>query len=58
MGISETIKNELHSLCQKIAKLIGLKQGSVEIHCHKGKVAQMHVHDKSIKFEESKDGTR
>jgi len=38
MGISETIKTELHGLCQKIARLIGLKHGSVEKHCFHGEL--------------------
>jgi len=55
MNLPQTIKTELHSLCQKIAKLIGLKQGSVEIHCFHGEPKEIHIHDKSIKFEVDKE---
>ena len=55
MNISETIKSELKDLCHRIAKLLGVRQGSVEIHYHKGEPKQVHVHDKSIKFEESNE---
>lgn len=50
MNIS--IKTELKDLCSRIAKLLGVRQGSVEIHCHKGEPKQVHVHDKSINFDE------
>jgi len=54
MNISDTIKSELKACCQRIAKLLGVRQGSVEIHCQNGEPKRLHVHDKSIKFEESK----
>lgn len=69
MNISETIKTELQGLCRRIAELLHLKQGSIEIHCHRGKATQLHYHDgpedlgdglgiikhdKSIKFDENK----
>ena len=44
-------KQRLKELCVEIAKLLNIKQGSVEIHCHKGEPKHVHVHDKSIKFE-------
>jgi hypothetical protein len=42
MNISETIKT-----------VLGVRQGSVEIHCHRGEPKNIHVHDKSIKFDET-----
>jgi hypothetical protein len=54
MTVSETIKSELKDACTRIVKLLGLRQGSIEVHCHKGEPKQVHVHDKSIKFEDSK----
>lgn len=50
--ITETLKNELKGACARIAKILGVRQGSVEIHCYRGEPKQVHVHDKSIKFEE------
>ena len=52
--ITETIIAELEGLCRRISKLLGLQQGSVEIHYHKGEPKEVHRHDKSIKFKESK----
>lgn len=45
---------ELQEHSERIAKLLGVRQGSVEIHCHKGSPKQVHVHDKSIKFGDDK----
>lgn len=57
MNLPEEILNEIERLSHRIAKLLGLKQGSCEIHCHKGEAKEVHVHDKSIKFKGSKSGT-
>lgn len=54
MNPADTIKNELKDCCGRIVKLLKVKQGSVEIHCYKGEPKQVHVHDKSIKFDETK----
>jgi len=53
MTIPDTIKNELHTYCKRIVSLLGLKQGSVEIHCLRGEPKEVHAHDnKSIKFDD------
>ena len=52
--ITETITAELEDICHRISELLGLRQGSVEIHYHKGEPKEVHRHDKSIKFKESK----
>ena len=54
MNLTDTIKSELKDYCSRIAKLLGVRQGSVEIHCHHGEPKQVHVHDKSIKFGDDK----
>jgi len=54
MDQTDTIKNELKDCCGRIVKLLKVKQGSVEIHCNQGEPKQVHVHDKSIKFDETK----
>lgn len=51
-GVSDTIKSELKDLCKRIAKLLGVRKGSVEIHCYKGEPKEVHVCDKSIKLRE------
>jgi len=55
--ITETIVTELEDICRRISELLGLRQGSVEIHYHKGEPKEVHRHDKSIKFKGSKNGT-
>ena len=52
MNVTSLVKSELKDLCQRIAKLLEVRQGSVEIHCHHGEPKHVHVHDKSIKFDE------
>ena len=52
MNITETIKVELQDLCQKVVSRLGVKQGSIEIHCYRGQPKEVHIHDKSIKFGE------
>jgi hypothetical protein len=56
MKLLDSAKTDLRDCCRKISRILGLTQGSIEIHCHKGEPKQLHIHDKSIKFEESKDG--
>ena len=51
--IPDRLKNELNRCCKRIAEILHVKKGSIEIHCYKGEPKQVHVHDKSIKFEES-----
>ena len=52
--ITEAITVELENICRRISELLGLRQGSVEIHYHRGEPKEVHRHDKSIKFKESK----
>lgn len=54
MKLIDTAKKEVEDSCRKIAGILGLTQGSVEIHCHEGEPKSLHVHDKSIKFGDEK----
>ena len=56
--ITEAITVELENICRRISELLGLRQGSVEIHYHRGEPKEVHRHDKSIKFKESKSLTK
>ena len=51
--LTEAAKVNIKECCSKIAKILGLKQGSAEIHYHRGEPKEVHVHDKSIKFKDS-----
>jgi hypothetical protein len=51
--VPERLRKELQQCCGRIAEILHLKQGSVEIHCYRGEPKGVSVHDKSIKFEES-----
>lgn len=52
--LGESTKIELRDLCERIAKLMRIRQGSVEIHCKNGEPKQVHLHEKSIRFEDDK----
>lgn len=49
--LTEAEKYRLQQICQKLARMVHLEQGNVEIHCHRGLVRQVKVLDTSIKFE-------
>jgi len=49
-------KTRLSNLCKELSEILGLTLGHIEIHYNHGKPKQVHIHDKSIKFdEEAKD---
>ena len=50
--VEEGTKSRIRDLCGELVRLLGLRQGHVEIHCHAGAPKQVHVMDKSLKFEE------
>ena len=50
-------KTRLVNICKELSDILGLTQGSIEIHCHHGKPKQVHIHDKSIKFDEDEKHT-
>jgi len=47
-------KTRVRELCGELVRILGLRQGHVEIHCHKGDPKQVHVMDKSLKFEDTR----
>jgi len=53
---SDDGNTELREHCRQVVKLTGLRQGHVEIHCHDGEPKNLHICDKSIKFETNKRG--
>lgn len=44
----------LQAHCREVVRLLGLTQGSVEIHCQQGEPKKVHVVHKEIEFRESK----
>lgn len=52
----EGTKSRIRDLCGELVRLLGLRQGHVEIHCHAGDPKHVQVVDrsKSMKFEEDK----
>jgi hypothetical protein len=52
MVVTDERKSRITILCRELVGLLGLTQGSVEIHCHAGKPKQVHLHDKSLKLDD------
>ncbi len=46
---TESLNDELESLCNHIQRILCVKHGSIEIHCYRGKAKEVHVHDKSCR---------
>jgi len=51
--MADRVRSRLQALCDQVAALLELEKGHIEIHCHGGKVTQLTVIDKSIKFKEA-----
>lgn len=56
--MGDDVRTRLQALCHEILKLVGLRQGHVEIHCYEGRPKKMDVIDKSIKFDETQESRR
>lgn len=58
MAVTAESKSRIRTLAQEIVNLLGLRQGNCEIHCHQGRVTQLPVIDKSLKFEDEEKPRR
>jgi hypothetical protein len=47
-------QSRVRELCGELVRLLGLRKGHVEIHCHDGDPKQVHIMDKSLKFEDKR----
>jgi hypothetical protein len=43
-------RTRVRAACECLAKIFGLTNGSLEIHCHAGQPKAVDVHDKSFKL--------
>jgi hypothetical protein len=45
-------QSRVRELCGELVRLLGLRKGHVEIHCHDGDPKQVHIIDKSLTFKD------
>jgi len=50
-------KTRLRELAREILSILGLTNGSVEIHCHCGRPKQVKVTDTSLKWDDEQENT-